>query len=76
MFNSPFTPLPICGTLNKVEGKVTQFTDVAAFITKSKLVFYVLFNSQGHIVTGPRYCHLWELNPYRIWMPMIRWQIC
>ena len=29
------------------------------FFTKSKLVFYVPFNSQGHIGTGPRLCQLW-----------------
>ena len=32
-------------------------------ITKSKLGFYILFNSQGHIGTGPQKCHLWGLNP-------------
>ena len=26
--------------------------------TKSKLGFYVPFNSQGHIGTGPQNCHL------------------
>ena len=31
-------------------------------ITKSKLGFYVSFNSQGHIGTGPQLCHLWDSN--------------
>ena len=33
--------------------------------TKSKLGFYVPFNSQGHIGTGPQNCHLWDSNPHR-----------
>ena len=33
--------------------------------TKSKLEFYVPFNSQGHIGTGPQNCHLWDSNPQR-----------
>ena len=33
--------------------------------TKSKLGFYVPFNSQGHIGTGPQNCHLWDSNPQR-----------
>ena len=41
--------------------------------SKSKLGFYVLFNSQGHIGTGPQNCHLWDSNPHR-WQPMIRCQ--
>ena len=32
---------------------------------KSKLGFYVPFNSQGHIGTGPQNCHLWDSNPQR-----------
>ena len=32
---------------------------------KSKLGFDVLFNSQGHIVTGPQHCHLLGSNPHR-----------
>ena len=32
---------------------------------QSKLEFYVPFNSQGHIGTGPQHCHLWESNPPR-----------
>ena len=27
--------------------------------------FYVPFNSQGHIGTGPQNCHLWDSNPQR-----------
>ena len=34
-------------------------TDKAA---KSKFGFYVLFNSQDHIGTGPQNCHLWNSN--------------
>ena len=34
-------------------------------IQKSKLGFYVPFNSQGHIGTGPQNCHLWDSNPQR-----------
>ena len=30
---------------------------------RSKLGFYVPFNSQGHIGTGPQNCHLWDSNP-------------
>ena len=30
----------------------------------SRLGFYVLFNSQDHIVTGPQHCDLWESNPH------------
>ena len=30
-----------------------------------KLGFYVPFNSQGHIGTGPQNCHLWDSNPQR-----------
>ena len=30
---------------------------------RSKLGFYVPFNSHGHIGTGPQNCHLWDLNP-------------
>ena len=33
--------------------------------SKSKLVIYVPFNSQGHIGTGPQNCHLWDSNPQR-----------
>ena len=32
---------------------------------RSKLRFYVPFNSQGHIGTGPQNCHLWDSNPQR-----------
>ena len=32
---------------------------------KKKLGFYVPFNSQGHIGTGPQNCHLWDSNPQR-----------
>ena len=35
------------------------------FGQRSKLGFYVPFNSQGHIGTGPQNCHLWDLNPQR-----------
>ena len=31
----------------------------------SKLGFYVPFNSQGHIGTGPQNCHLWDSNSQR-----------
>ena len=27
---------------------------------KLNLVFYIPFNSQGHIGTGNQHCHLWE----------------
>ena len=30
---------------------------------RSKLGFYIPFNSQGHIGTGPQNCHLWDSNP-------------
>ena len=33
--------------------------------SKLKLGFYVPFNSQGHIGTGPQNCHLWDSNPQR-----------
>ena len=29
---------------------------------KSKLVFHLLFNIQGHIGTSPQHCQLWDLN--------------
>ena len=32
---------------------------------RSKLGFYVPFNSQGHIGTGPENCHLWDSNSQR-----------
>ena len=32
---------------------------------RSKSGFYIQFNSQGHIVTGPQHCHLWEWKPHR-----------
>ena len=32
----------------------------------SKSGYYVPFNSQGHIGTGPPYCHLFELNTQRL----------
>ena len=32
---------------------------------RTKLGFYVQFNSQGHIMTGPQNCHLWDSNPQR-----------
>ena len=32
----------------------------------SKLGFYILFNSQGHIGTGSQHCHLWDSNPHRV----------
>ena len=31
----------------------------------TKLGFYVPFNSQDHIGTGPQNCHLWDSNPQR-----------
>ena len=31
----------------------------------SKLGFYIPFKSKGHIGTGPKQCHLWELNTHR-----------
>ena len=31
----------------------------------SKLVFYIPFNSQGHIGAGLQPCHLWQINPHR-----------
>ena len=42
--------------------------------SKSKLVFYVLFNSQNHIVTDPR--HLPLVKPTQRWQPVIRCQSC
>ena len=33
--------------------------------TKSKLGFYVPFDSQGHIRTGSKYCRLWESKIHR-----------
>ena len=38
---------------------------IGLFGTKSKLGFYIPFNSQGHIGTGPQNCHLWDSNPQR-----------
>ena len=35
-------------------------------LVKSKLGFYVPFNSQGHIGTGPQNCHLWDSNPQSV----------
>ena len=32
---------------------------------KSKLGFYVPFNSQGHIDSSLQHCQLWEVNPQR-----------
>ena len=32
---------------------------------RSKLGFYIPFNSQGHIGTGPQHCHLWDSKPTR-----------
>ena len=40
-------------------------SDFITGLTKSKLGFYVPFNSQGHIGTGPQNCHLWDSNPQR-----------
>ena len=37
----------------------------SSFMSKLKLWFYVLFNSQGHIGTGPQHYHLSESNPRR-----------
>ena len=34
-------------------------------LLQTKLGFYVPFNSQGHIGTGPQNCHLWDSNPQR-----------
>ena len=42
------------------KGRVTK-----GIKSKSKLGFYVPFNSQGHIGTGPQNCHLWDSNPQR-----------
>ena len=33
--------------------------------SESKQAFYIPFNSQGHIWTGPQHWHLWESNPHR-----------
>ena len=46
-------------------GKVEVRVDM--LVQKSKLGFYVPFNSQGHIgtCTGPQNCHLWDSNPQR-----------
>ena len=37
----------------------------------SKLGFYVPFNSQGHIGTGPQHCHLWDSDPQR-WQSIVK----
>ena len=47
---------------NLPEGK---YMKPPASKSKSKLGFYVPFNSQGHIGTGPQNCHLWDWNPQR-----------
>ena len=39
--------------------------ELGGYRPKSKLVFYILLNSQGHMGTGPQNCHLWESNPHR-----------
>ena len=46
--------------LMEVLGVFTQFE-----AQRSKFVFYVPSNSQGHIGTDPQHCHLWESNPHR-----------
>ena len=43
--------------------KVHQYNRIC--MPKSKLGFYVPFNSKGHIGTGPQNCHLWDSNPQR-----------
>ena len=48
---------------HKLRGK--PYTKRSLNGRKSKLGFYVPFNSQGHIGTGPQNCHLWDSNPQR-----------
>ena len=36
------------------------------FPKKLNLVFYILFNSKGHIGTGHQHSHLYESNPHRV----------
>ena len=47
------------------EKLVPPATCVTCLGQRSKLGFYVPFNSQGHIGTGPQNCHLWDSNPQR-----------
>ena len=42
--------------------KYTKVTKIIN-IRKSESGFYIPFNSQGHIGTGPQHCHLWGLKP-------------
>ena len=54
--------LSVCGNHSKCVLDALQFTHVETGQTpkgqRSKLGFYVPFNSQGHIGTGPQHCHL------------------
>ena len=80
--DTKFSWLPFCNSVQifwKVVSVNTRFFATCYFITlwktdflsHSKLGFYILFNSQGHIGTGPQHCHLWDSNPQR-WQPVIR----
>ena len=63
--NNVCTPLKVgvAGQNNKTT--CTDFDTQSAKGQRSKLGFYVPFNSQGHIGTGPQNCHLWDSNPQR-----------
>ena len=49
----------------KVKQLMTSNMTLTTTTTTTKLGFYVPFNSQGHIGTGPQNCHLWDSNPQR-----------
>ena len=53
------TSLGNCYLIESVTVKFILLTQI------TKLGFYVPFNSQGHIGTGPQNCHLWDSNPQR-----------
>ena len=50
---------------NVVYFAANQTTTNQRAVQRSKLGFYVPFNSQGHIGTGRQNCHLWDSNPQR-----------
>ena len=52
------------GATTKIQEKRYK-RDIREINQRSKLGFYVPFNSQGHIETGPQNGHLWDLNPQR-----------
>ena len=57
-----FTPSYILEKLDKIMFKFLWHDKQSQ---RSKLGFYVPFNSQGHIGTGPQNCHFWDSNPQR-----------